>query len=260
VRAEATLGLLLMLAPAASGGPEPAEVMRRVQRQATASDETADFTMQLVEASGRTRQRTGTVHERQVKPGAVDEMRLIRFHSPPDFQGSGVLTIEHTDRDNDQWIYLPAYHTSRRVPPANRGDRYMGTDFSYEDIMRQKIEEYRYALRGEEACDGRRCLMIEAVPADSRLRQETAYSKTISWVDPERDVVLRVDHYDRGGALFKRLAVESLQQVSGKYRPQRLRMEDFVRKHVTIISYERRRLGTGVPEHYFTEHYLKRGR
>ena len=253
---------LLVLGPTLAGGAalDPAELMHRVQRNDAAPDERVDFTMRLVDASGRVRERAGTVFARQVTPAAVDEMRLIRFHSPPDFSGSGVLTIEYPDRDHDQWVYLPAYHTTRRIAATNRSDRYLGTDFLYEDIMRTKIEEYRHTLRGEEPHDGVPCLVIEAVPVAEKLRRDTAYSKTVSWVDASRDVILAMDYYDRDGRLFKRFTVGPLELVSGKYRPREVRMEDLARHHTTVVTYHGWTIGAGVPEHYFTERYLKRGR
>ncbi len=249
------------LAPCLAGGqtPDPVELMRRVQRQAAAADEQADFAMQLINASGQIRERTGTVYERLVAPGSLDEKRLIRFHSPADIKGSGVLTIEHPDRDNDQWLYLPAYHATRRISPANRGDRYMGTDFLYEDIMREKIEEYRYRTSGEDTLGGVRCVVLEAVAAAEQLARETAYSKKLIWVDPARNLILRVDYYDRDGRFFKRLIVTEVEKGTDKYRWRGVRVEDFVRQHTTVMTYHSRRIGAGVPERYFTEQYLKRG-
>ena len=249
------------LGPCLAGGqsPDPVELMRRVQRQATAPDEQVQFTMQLVNASGQSRERTGTNYERQVATGALDEMRLIRFHSPADIKGSGVLTIEHSDRENDQWLYLPAYHATRRISPANRGDRYMGTDFLYEDIMREKIEEYRYRTVTEETLGDVRCVVLEAVATAEQLTRETAYAKKLIWIDPGRDVILRTDYYDREGRFFKRLIVAGIEKVANKYRWLGVRMEDSVRQHTTVVKYHDRKIGAGVPERYFTEQYLKRG-
>jgi len=235
------------------------EVMRRVERQETAPDEQVRFTMRLIEPSGRVRERTGVVYERQVSPAGFDEMHLIRFYSPADIQGSGVLTIENQDRDNDQWLYLPAYHTTRRIAPANRGDRYMGTDFLYEDIMRERIEEYRYRISGEETVDGVPCLVVEATPAAERLARESAYSRKLIWVDPARDLVLKVDYFNRDGRLFKRLTVTATEKVADKHRWRAVRMQDLDRQHETTVEYRDRRIGAGVPESYFTEAYLKRG-
>jgi hypothetical protein len=135
----------------------------------------------------------------------------------------------------------------------------MGTDFLYEDIMREKIDEYRYRTSGDDVLGGVRCLVLEAVPVAEQLARETAYSKKLIWVDPARDVILRVDYYDRDGRLFKRLIVAEIEKVADKYRWRAVRMEDFVRPHATVVRYHSRRIGTGVPERYFTERYLKRG-
>jgi hypothetical protein len=203
--------------------------------------------------------RTGVVYERQVAPGGLDEMRLIRFQSPADIQGSGVLTIEHPDRDSDQWLYLPAYHTTRRIASANRGDRYMGTDFLYEDIMREKIEEYAYRSAGEETLDGIPCRVIEATPAADRLASESAYARKRIWIDPARDLILRVDYTNRAGQVFKRLTVTATEKVAGKNRWRSVRMQDMERQHETTMDYAGRRIDEGVPESLFTESSLKRG-
>ena len=259
------LGLLLASWPAAAqtsagdAAPDPVEVMRRVQRQDTAPDEQVQFTMRLVDSSGRVRERTGTVYEKQVSAGAVDEMRLIRFHAPPDIQGSGILTVENPDRENDQWLYLPAYHTTRRVASANRGDRYMGTDFLYEDIMRERIREYAYRVDGTEAVDGIPCLIIEATPTDERLARESAYSKKRVWIDTARDLILKVDYFNRDGRLLKHLTVTQTEKVGNWHRWRAVRMQDLDRQHETTVEYRDRKIGAGVPKNYFTEAYLKRG-
>jgi len=260
-----TIGLLLAPWPAQAPAHaddqtgDAAEVMRRVERQDTAPDEQVRFTMRLIESSGRVRERTGVVYERQVSPAGLDEMHLLRFQSPADIQGSGILTIENPDRDSDQWLYLPAYHTTRRIASANRGDRYMGTDFLYEDIMRERIDEYHYRSTGEEVLDGVRCLVVEATPAAERLARESAYSRKRIWVDPVRDLILKVDYFNRDGRLFKRLTVTATEKVADRYRWQSVRMQDLDRQHETTVEYHDRRIGAGVPESYFTEAYLKRG-
>ena len=102
-------------------------------------------------------------------------------------------------------------------------------------------------------------MVLEAIPVAAQLVRETAYSKQLLWIDPARDLILRVDYHDREGRLFKRLVVQSVETVAGKYRWRGVRMEDFTRQHATVVTYHGRRVGAGVPERYFTEQYLKRG-
>src|SRR5262249_48797895 len=144
-------------------------------------------------------------------------VRLMRFHTPPDFAQAGILTVEHADRDADQWVYLPAYYSSRRVSPSNRGDTWMGTDFTYEDITDAKIDQYAYRIVGHERLGGVECTVIEAVPRERKLAEESAYSKSVFWVDVEEAMALRVDYYNRAGRQFKTLTNSEMRRF-GKYR------------------------------------------
>ena len=234
------------------------EIMRRVERQNSAGDEVVELTMTLVNASGRQHVRTATLYQKQKSD--VDDMRLIRFHTPPDIAKNGVLTIENSDRADDQWIYLPAYHTVRRIAPANRRDTYMGTDFAYEDVTDRKLNEYQFKILRQEECNGTMCVVIESVPTASNLIKETGYSKTISWVDPVRYVILKEEFYDKEQNLFKVLTNSNLQQYSNKYRFKRMEMVNIQTNHRTIVEVNNRKIDTGIPAKIFTVRYLKRGR
>jgi hypothetical protein len=234
------------------------EIMRRVLRESRAEDEVIRVGMRLVDAKGQVRPRTITIYAK--KRTAEDSMRLIRFHDPPDLARSGILTIEHSDRDTDQWIYLPAYHAARRVASANRGDTWMGTDFTYEDITDAKIEQYQYTTLRHEEVHNVRCAVIEAIPTDGKLKEESAYSRTVFWIDPEESVALKIEYYDRGGRLLKVLTNSALRRY-GKYRRWQLtEMRDVTRNHTTVLAVTDRTVNRGLSDDYFEVSYLERGR
>lgn len=234
------------------------EIMRQVELQSSAADEVLDITMTLVDAEGKERSRTATLYTKQ-KSG-MDDMRLIRFHTPADIAKSAVLTIENSDRDNDQWVYLPAYHTTRRIATANRSDNYMGTDFAYEDITDPRIDEYQYSVLRQEKHRETECVVIESIPTAEKLVKETAYSKTVSWVDPKKFVTLKQEFHNKKGELFKILTNLELKQYGEKYRWQRTEMENIQTKHKTTNEVTDRKLNTGLKDNMFTQRYLKRGR
>jgi hypothetical protein len=234
------------------------DIMRRVLRDSRAEDEVVSVSMELVDASGRARQRTATFYTKKRTP--EDSVRLIRFHSPPEFARSGILTVERSDGDTDQWIYLPAYHASRRVPSANRGDTWMGTDFTYEDITDPKIELYAYRTIGDDRVNGAPCTLIEAVPTGRKLVDESAYSRTVSCIDVEQAVALRVEYYDRAGRRTKVLTNSGLRHV-GKYRRWDVaEMVDVTRNHRTRLAFSNRALDRRLSDEYFDVRYLERGR
>lgn len=245
--------------PAPAQGKDNArDIMKRVLRDSRADDEVVSVGLQLVDASGRVRKRTATFYSK--KRNAEDSVRLIRFHTPPEFSRSGILTIERSDGDADQWIYLPAYHASRRVPTANRGDTWMGTDFTYEDITDAKIERYEYKTIGPDRVNGIPCTLIEAVPRERKLAEESAYAKTVSCVDVDQSMVLKIDYYNRAGQLFKVLTNTGLRRF-GKYRRwDQSEMTDLKQNHKTVLEFGDRKIDKGLSDEYFDVHYLERGR
>ena len=255
-------GLLAVLAGApsrAAEDPQAArELVRRVVRDSRADDETVNVRMELVDAKGQVRRRTTSIYTK--KQSATASARLIRFHEPPDLARSAILTVERSNGDADQWIYLPAYHAARRVASTNRGDTWMGTDFTYEDIADVKIEQYAYAVLRHETLERVRCAVVEAVPADRTLKEQSAYSRTIYWIDPAEAVALKLEYYDRAGRLLKVLTNHGLQRL-GKYRRwTTTRVRDVTRNHETVVTVTERRLDRGLGDDYFSVSYLERGR
>jgi hypothetical protein len=234
------------------------EIMGRVLRDSRAEDETARVLIELRDASGRTRGRTTTVYAKRGR--GEHSARLIRFHTPPDLARSAILTLEHADRDADQWIYLPAYHAARRIAAANRGDTWMGTDLTYEDITDPKLEHYDYTTLRTEPLEGVRCTVIAAVPTDRQLKEQSAYGRTVFWVDPAEAVALRIEYYDRGGRLLKILTNADLRR-HGRYRRWAVtRVHDVTRNHWTVLTVTERILDRGLGDDLFTVSNLERGR
>src|SRR5258705_6568038 len=178
----AVLGLLAAVVgapPRAEDADSPRELIRRVVRDSRAEDETVAIRMELVDAKGQVRRRTTSIYTK--KRTAEASSRLIRFHEPPDLARSAILTVERTEGDADQWIYLPAYHAARRGASTNRGDTWMGTDFTYEDIAAVKIEQYEDATLRRELLDQGRCTVIEAGPSHRTPKGQSAHSTTGYW-------------------------------------------------------------------------------
>jgi len=255
----AIVGLLVVATLSVAGAGDGArEIMQRVLRDSRAQDEVANVLIDLVDASGRVRRRSTTVYAK--KRSAETSARLIRFHEPPDLARSAILTIEQADRDADQWIYLPAYHAARRVASANRGDTWMGTDLTYEDITDPKLDQYEYTTLRHEPLDDVRCVVIAAVPTDRRLKEQSAYSRTIYWVDPVESVALKIEYYDRAGRLQKVLTNADLRRYGTYRRWGVTRVHDLTRNHRTVLTVADRTIDRGLSDEQFTISSLERGR
>ncbi|OGF44912.1 MAG: hypothetical protein A2452_03635 [Candidatus Firestonebacteria bacterium RIFOXYC2_FULL_39_67] len=241
---------------------KPSEIMDAVLKQGSSEDQVMKVKMTLVSEGNKTHERTATLYSKRKK--GEDDMRLIYFHTPLDMADNGVLTIENSNRDNDQWAYIPAYHTVRRIASSNLTDNYMGTDYSYEDAADPITSKYLYKIVSNETIRDTVWTVISAVPVNKKLKSETAYSEITYWVDPVKYVVSRTIYRDKDGKMFKELVNSDLKSYETKegvkYRWERTEMKNIKTKHKTITEVTSIKIDSGISENIFTERYLKTGK
>lgn len=92
------------------------------------------------------RSRTGQERRRtlQAMSKVIDDRvhSIGRLTEPEHLRGMTVLMIEAEDRSHDAFLYLPSLAIVRRVSTAQRGDAFFGTDVTYEDLERQRTEDF----------------------------------------------------------------------------------------------------------------------
>ena len=140
------------------------------------------FTLGLTNKAGKQRVRK-TIGTSKLQGNGIDNMRMTRFLEPADVKGTVSLLIEHSEKDDDIWIYLPSVKKVRRLVSSNKRDSFVGTDFSYGDIIGHKVNEWTHTLVKEEAVDGKPCYVIESVPKIGMPRHcSLARSGGFAWV------------------------------------------------------------------------------
>jgi hypothetical protein len=237
---------------------EAREIMDEVVRNGSAVSEQCSIRMAL-SSDGIVRERTALFFSRKKEDGRPELKKLIRFTSPPELAKSAVLTIENRDQDDGQWIYLPAVFTSKQIPSKNRSDRYMGTDFYYEDIVTMKLDEFEFETLGRESTGGTESVRISQVATSEKQKRESGYSKVVHWIDPAKKVILKSEYYGKDGKLAKRLQAGDIRAYGRYYRADKVQMEDLTRKHSTLIQYLDRKIDVDVPDRLFSIRSLERG-
>jgi len=175
--------------------------------------------------------------------------------------GTATLTIEHSDGDDDIWIYLPALHKTRRLVSFNKRDSYVGTDFSYGDVIGYKVGEWRHALVGTETVDGSGCYKIESLPANRDVLQQNGYSKRVSWIRVDNFVQVKGEFYDTASVLLKTMSAAQVQLVDadrGRWQPMWLEMRNVQSGHRTEIVLEHFRANVGISSDMFKVRTLER--
>ena len=213
----ATLSIANSVVDAAQRGLEIA--VQRDARDIGFHDFEAQLRMTLKNRHGETSERS--LRSRTLEVDADGDKSLIIFDSPADIDGTALLTFSHKTGNDDQWLYLPALKRVKRISSSNKSGPFVGSEFAYEDISSQEVEEYTYKFIGEEELDGRAMFVVEQYPVDPK----SGYTRQVAWIDQEEYRNFKVDFYDRKDSLLKTLTYEGYQRYLDEYwRPDYMLM------------------------------------
>jgi outer membrane lipoprotein-sorting protein len=247
------LGLaLLALAPGPAAAQSGTEIMQKHRQGNRVKDEEEQLLLRLVSKAGAVKDRR-VVRWTMNGAGDLDKI-LIRFLAPRDVENTALLTWEARDGNDDQWLYLPATKKPKRIAASGKKNRFMGTDFTYEDLRPENTALHTYTLTGSETLDGQDTWVIEAVPATERQAADTAYSKRRLWIRKDNYVMLKREYYDKQGRLEKVEMQRKHVNVAGTaWRPDEFEMQDLQNGTKTIVSVERRAVDRGLKDDFFSE-------
>jgi len=188
----AVLVALWLIAPGSARAEEarlPAgdEIARRVNERDDGHQVSRAMAMELVEKDGSSRTRL----TRSFRRDFGDERRsVLFFEDPPNLKGTALLSFDYAQRNrqDDQWLYLPALRRSRRIATSERGRAFLGTDFSFEDMRKEtrlSLDDYRWRTAGSEEVEGRRCWVLEGIPVDDATARQLGYGRLRVDIDAE---------------------------------------------------------------------------
>ena len=250
--------LLLVCLPMPAQAQTGLEIMQKHRQLHRVRDEQEHQVVKLVSKGGALKERKIV---RYTLNGRDDlDKILVRFLAPRDVEGTALLTWEAKDGNDDQWLYLPATRKPKRIAASGKKNRFMGTDFTYEDLRPENLAVNRYTLTGRETVDGQECFVVDAMPATDKHAADSAYSKRRIWVRTDNHAVSKREYYDRHGRLEKVETFGKLVQVKGTaWRPDEFEMHDVQQGTKTIVVVQSRAVERGLKEDFFTEAELTRG-
>jgi outer membrane lipoprotein-sorting protein len=265
-RSKATVLLLwgaAAILPALPAGAEPTgrEVMERVDARDDGDNAVQDMEMILIDKNGN--QRTREIRSFRRDQGE-DTHSILFFLSPSDVKDTGFLTYDYdeADKDDDQWLYLPALKKTKRIASGDKSGSFMGSDFSYADLTTRELDNYDYTFLKEGEVDGHPVWIVLAVPKTDDEIEETGYTKSIFFVRQDNDVVIRSKHWVEDGNREKYFEVEKLEKIDGIWVATEMEMttkKGSRTLHKTVIKARNVRFNQGLPEDQFTVRQLEKG-
>jgi hypothetical protein len=198
----------------------------------------SQMTMSLINKDGQKRERKIETLSKLQKNG-IDSHLIVRFLFPADIKGTGFLELEQADADDDLWIYLPALHKVRRLVSNNKKDSFMGSDFSYGEMLPPRVDLYKHTLLRSELVEDQDCWVIESIPASDKVKNDSGYSKKISWLRKDSALEAKVTYYDLQGELLKVQWVRQPKLVEpdkNRWLAQSREMTNVQTQHKSVIS------------------------
>lgn len=208
---------------------EGRRIVEEAQKRGRSTSQRYEGLLQTFEASGKTSEKRW-VYSRLGSHG--QSKVVIRFTEPAEVRGVALLIVNHPDRASDQWMWTPALQRDRRIALQDRSTRFFGTDFSFEDLEERDVDQFEYALLGEETIDGTACWKIQSVPRQTRSSQ---YTRSIGWIRKDNYAWARIDSYV-GQDVVRRLNLRDIRNVQGVWTAHETAMTDLRRGSITRLA------------------------
>ncbi len=204
------------------------------------------------------RRRAGEI-KTKLREDGISALRLYRFTSPADLDGTSLLIRENSEKDDDIWLFLPAAGKTRRILSSGKKDAFLGTEFAYVDLMTQRVERFSHHFEGTDTIDGHHVFVLVSEPRDEKYAEEIGYSKQVSRIDPDTWAARRIDYFDLRGRLLKTQTIGDFQdagdgRVIAKYR----RMVHHASGRETLILLRDLKINARIPSRAFSPQRLGR--
>ncbi len=249
-----------------------AEIMEKVDRmQREANDSTlsksqlssCNFVTQNNRPVCSDRPRVKVIESVSKQYGAEkkDGKNISFVLEPASEKGIGMLTYSYDDEDKDteSWLYLSALGKVKRMVSGGKEEQepvaFFGSEFTTEDMENGKIDEFTHKIVQEGKYGTSEVWVIESIPTEKRLKK-TRYSKSLSWVDKEKMVVVRTQNYDKRGTLWKRIDSKNFIPYDGAWKALEISVMNVKDNRMSSIFTEEIAVKVNVNEEFLTQRPL----
>lgn len=193
----------------------------------------------------------GVYELRVERPSSVRTYRLkvytdgkrahVRVLEPKSEAGQAFLSL-----GEDLYLYDPRLGRTLRLPPAGRGERFLGSDLTYQDLMGRDLEELF------QAAEVQGVLVLNPKPG-----APTPYGKVEVYL--KEGLVERILYYDQRNQAVRELRLSAYQHLDGAYLPREMELRDLEKLgYRTLLRITGVQVGP-VPERCFNPLYLEGG-
>ena len=244
--------------------PKARAIMEKVDARDDGDHQTSDMEMVLIDKKGQKRVRK--IHT-FLKDKGEDTMRLMFFLHPADVKDTAFLTYDYDDpdKDDDQWLYLPALKKTKRIASTDKSGSFMGSDLTYSDMTSRNLEDYDYTFyekAKEKEVKGIKTWVIWSKPRSKDIIEETGYEKSLLFVRQDNFFVIRALHWVRDGGYKKYMDVKKLELIDKIWVATEMHItkkKGKITAHKTILKLENVKFNQGLEFDMFSVRRMEKG-
>ena len=237
------------------------EIAQKVHDRDEGDNSTSKMKMILIDKNANERIRDLKTF---TKDKGEDKLKLMFFLTPADVKNTAFLTYDYEDsnKDDDQWLYLPELQKVKRIASSDKSSSFMGSDFTYSDMTSRNVSDYTYKIMKEKKVGGHMTWQMEVTPKNEKTIEETGYTKSIVFVRQDNFVIVQALNYIKAGKKLKYMMVKNLEKIDGIWTATEMQMVTKKGKktlHKTIFQFSDIKYNQNLEESLFTTRTLERG-
>lgn len=237
------------------------EIAQKVHDRDDGDNSISTMEMILIDRSGNKRIRNLKTF---TKDKGEDTLKLMFFLTPADVKNTAFLTYDYEDsnKDDDQWLYLPELHKVKRIASSDKSSSFMGSDFTYSDMTSRNVNDYNYKIMKEPMVNSHKTWQMLVVPKSEKTIEETGYTKSIVFIRQDNFVIVQALNYIKAGKKLKYMMVNDLEKIDGIWTIKEIQMvTKKARKtlHTTVLKFSDIKYNQNLEESLFSTRTLQRG-
>ena len=241
-------GLVILIGVVPAWAITADEILDEVEaRTAESETQKAIAKMILVDSKGREEVREVIMYAKDEGEDVISI--IVRFLSPADVKNVTLLSLEGGE---SMYLYMPAYKKVRRIASSEKSEKFMGTDFTYDELGGSYSREDYDSTLIEETEE---IYKLELIPRD----EESSYSKLLMEVDKEKFYFRRIEFYDKDGNLWKVMEISEIEEEEdGTITVKKIDLTDLKENHKTIVEMEHIERDIPLPDNFFSVRTIQR--
>jgi len=187
------------------------ETVQRIASLLVAKSSIATITMQILNDDGQ--------HDLSMKVwSAGGQDVLFRILTPKAEANTAVLKI-----GDDVWYYLPKTNRTVKVPSAMTMNKWMGSDFTVDDLVKENFLARDYNISNSFHGD-RSGVAVDEYTLTPKSDAVVVYGKIVLQVRRDNQMPAWQRYYDEDGKLVRELTFSDYKVMGGRLIPTRLLM------------------------------------